>query len=283
MAGAVEYVLIGHLSADLTPEGRRVLGGTVSFAARVAHAFGLRVGLVTSAAADEPLLAELQQFVADIRVVPAAVTTSFENHYSPLGRTQYLRGRAAPLTPAHVPDAWRSAPLVHLAPLAGEVDPALAACFPQAAVMLTPQGWLRQWDDTGLVRFKRWFDAAVLASLTVVVLSEEDIAPEPGLECLYAQAAPCVVVTRGEHGGTCYRAGEAFAYPAAHAGVVADVTGAGDVFATALLASWAALAGDFQAAVRVAARLAAQSVTRPGMAGAPTSEEVQAALAEVTR
>lgn len=282
MAGAVEYVLIGHLSADIMPDGRRTLGGTVSFAARVAHAFGLRVGLVTSAAAGEPLLSELIPFVSEISVVPAAFTTSFENRYSSEGRTQYLRGRAAPLTFDDMPEAWRSAPLVHLAPLAGEVDPALARCFPQSAVMLTPQGWLRQWDEaTGLVRFKRWFDPDTLAALAAVVLSEEDIAPAPELERLYAQASSCVVVTRGERGGTCYEDGHRFSYEADRVPVT-DVTGAGDVFAAALLSAWWTLDNDTRVAVKVAAKLATQSVTRMGMAGAPTPEEVQQALAEVS-
>lgn len=281
MSGAVEYVLIGHISADLTSAGGRVLGGTVSFAARTAHAFGLRVGLVTSAAADEPLLAELLPFVAETAVVPAAATTSFENLYSAAGRTQYLRGRAERLTLADVPAAWRSAPMVHLAPLADEVDVALAHGFPRSAVMLTPQGWLRQWDAAGLVRFKRWFDPDALKALTVVVLSEEDIAADPDLERLYAQAAPWVVVTRGEHGGTCYRGGEVLTY-AAERVQVADVTGAGDVFAATLLASWSAMDGDLRAALRVAAKLAARSVTRPGLTGTPVSDEARRALAEVT-
>ncbi len=280
MSGAVEYALIGHISADLTPDGGRVLGGTVSFAARVAHAFGLRVGLVTSAAADEPLLAELRPFVAEIVVVPAAATTSFENRYSAAGRTQYLRGRASVLTLADVPLAWRAAPLVHLAPLADDIDPALAQGFPQSAVLLTPQGWLRQWDAAGLVRFKPWFDADTLKALTLLVLSEEDIAPDPALAQAYAQAAACVIVTRGEHGGVCYCGGDTFTYEAERV-QVADVTGAGDVFAAALLASWTAANGDLRPALRVAAKLAAWSVTRPGLAGAPTPVEVRRALAEV--
>ena len=56
---AQDYLLIGHMTADLTPEGKRRLGGTVSYAARTAHAFGLRVRLLSSAAQGEPLLDEL--------------------------------------------------------------------------------------------------------------------------------------------------------------------------------------------------------------------------------
>ncbi|MGQ9888059.1 MAG: PfkB family carbohydrate kinase [Aggregatilineales bacterium] len=280
MAGAVEYLLIGHLSADLVPGGRRVLGGTVSFAARVAHAFGLRVGLVTSAEPCEPLLAEVLPYVSDLKVVEAEATTSFENCYGAEGRTQFVRSQAAPIGLADIPREWMTAPLVHLAPIAGEVDAALTRAFPCATTMLTPQGWLRQWDTDGLVRYKRWHDPAALAALDMVVLSEEDIAADPTLVDLYARAARCVVVTRGEHGGVCYHRGETFAYEADRVEVV-DVTGAGDVFAASLLAAYALLGGKLRAAVRVAARLATRSVTRPGFAGAPTSEEAQQALAEL--
>lgn len=280
MAGAVEYLLIGHLSADLTPDGQRVLGGTVSFAARTAYAFGLSVGLVTSAAPHEPLIDELQPYVTGLKVVEAEATTSFENRYGPNGRTQLLHARAASLGLADIPTEWLKAPLVHFAPLAGEVDSAIVHAFPYATTMLTPQGWLRQWNATGLVRYKRWYDAAALAALDMVVLSEEDIAPDPTLAALYVQAARCVIVTCGERGGVCYHHSRTFSYQADRVEVV-DVTGAGDVFAASLLAAYAVLGSDLQAAVQVAARLATRSVTRPGLAGTPTAEEVRQALVEL--
>ena len=43
----VDYLVIGHLTEDVTPSGMR-LGGTAAFAALTARAFGLRVGIVTS-------------------------------------------------------------------------------------------------------------------------------------------------------------------------------------------------------------------------------------------
>ena len=39
----VDYLVIGHLSCDITPEGPR-LGGTAAYAALTSHALGLRVG-----------------------------------------------------------------------------------------------------------------------------------------------------------------------------------------------------------------------------------------------
>ena len=43
----VDYLVIGHVTEDLTPTGPR-LGGTAAFAALTARAFGLRTGIVTS-------------------------------------------------------------------------------------------------------------------------------------------------------------------------------------------------------------------------------------------
>lgn len=279
MTSAPDYLLIGHLTADLTPDGR-FLGGTVSYAARTAHAFGLRVGVLTSAAADEPLLDELAPY-AEIRSIPAADTSTFENIYHATGRTQYIRGVAETLTTEHVPADWRAAPLVHLAPLTDEVDPQIAHLFPDATVLLTLQGWLRRWDADGRVRFKRWFDPDVLRAINIVVFSEDDILEAPDMEAAFRDVTEHLVVTRAERGGTYYNSGDRHSYDTLQVEVV-NPTGAGDVFAGALLSSLHLLDGDMHAAINVAARLGAISVTRWALEGTPTPDEVRAALAAVT-
>ena len=121
------YLLIGHITADLTPEGNRRLGGTVSYGARTARAFDLEVRLLSSVAKNEPLLDELMPYVNAHKIIPAKSTSTFENIYDSQGRrTQYIRGVAASLSAKDVPSEWLSTPLVHLAPLTGEVDPHLA-------------------------------------------------------------------------------------------------------------------------------------------------------------
>ncbi|MBC6937647.1 MAG: hypothetical protein DWB42_17695 [Chloroflexi bacterium] len=274
-----DYLLIGHVTADLTPAGR-LLGGTVSYAARVVKAFGLRAGVLTSAAENEPLLEHLRPFVDELAVLPAASTSTFENIYEPSGRIQYIRGVAAPLGFEDIPAAWRAAPLVHLAPLTGEVDPQIARRFKDATVMLTLQGWLRQWDGAGRVNFKRWFDPDVLSHINVVVFSEEDIREAPELEVEFAGAVEHLFVTRAERGGTYYRRGQAIPYTTPQVEQI-HPTGAGDIFAAALLSSLGFLNHDMRRAAQVAARLAALSVTRVGLDGAPSVEEVRQALAEV--
>lgn len=272
----VEYALIGHITADLIPTGRRA-GGTVSYAARTAAAFGLRVGLLTSAAPDEPLLRALMAHTAWVGSSPAHQTTTFENVYTSDGRVQFVRGCAAPLSPVDVPAHLLNAPLVHLAPIAGELDPAaFAALFPRATILLTLQGLLRTWGEDGRVYFKRWFDRSAMERIDLVVLSEEDIRGAPGLEAELAAVARRVFITRAERGGTYYCAGERHDYSTPVVEAVSP-TGAGDVFAAGLVCALHCL-GDLEQAVRVAARLGATAVTRHLLDGAPTPDEVRAAL-----
>lgn len=271
----VDYLLIGHMTADLIPNGR-ILGGTVSFAAHTVSSFGMPVGIVTSAAEHEPLVAELRS-AAQVHVQPADQTSTFENIYTPQGRIQYLRKRANGLDFASIPDVWRSAPIVHLAPLTDEVDYRLPHQFPDATVLLTVQGWLRRWDADGRVHFKRWCDPEVLRGVDVLVCSEEDIAPAPELETEYAKVVPHVFITRGERGGTYYHNNVQMQYDTLQVQQF-DPTGAGDIFAAALLAASRRLDVDLGTAVKVAAHLGAISVTRRGMLGVPTPEEVETAL-----
>jgi sugar/nucleoside kinase (ribokinase family) len=275
---APDYILIGHLTADLTPTGR-MLGGTVSYAARVIKAFGLSVGVLTSAAPAEPLLDQLSPYVDELVILPAESTSTFENIYGPTGRTQYIRGVAAKLTAADVPAHWLGSPLVHLAPLTGEVDPRLAFHFQAGTILLTLQGWLRWWAEDGRVRFKPYFDPAVLKEIDWVVFSEEDIVEAPELEAQYSGAVENLVITRAERGGCYYHQGVYTTYATPQVELV-HPTGAGDVFAASLLASLHRTGGDVPASLKVAAHLAAISVTRLGLESSPTPDEVRRALEE---
>ncbi len=278
MSMAPDYLLIGHITADLTPGGR-IAGGTVSYAVRTAAAFGLRVAVLTSTLPDEPLLDAIRAH-AEVVSIPAAATTTFENIYTPEGRIQYVRGVAAPIGPDDIPEPFRGARLVHFAPIAGELAPDVACCFPQATRLLTLQGWLRQWDADGRVRFKRFFHHDALQAIGTVVFSEEDIVEAPDMEAEYAATVEHLFVTRAEKGGTYYHDGVPHPYVTPQVQLV-HPTGAGDVFAASLLASLPLFDGDPLRAVQVAARLGAISVTRYGLDSAPTPQEVAAAVAEV--
>ena len=266
-----DFLLIGHIAHDVTPEGPR-LGGTVSYGAFTAVAFGLRVAILTSTRPDEPLLAKLPPQV-EVVSIPAEQTTTFDNRYIDGKRTQYMYHRANTLTPDMLPPAWRRARLVHIGPIAYEVDPAFATAFEGSAICVTPQGFMRFREPDGLVRTVPWADAEqVLSRARLTVLSEEDIRHDPGLEDVFARIAPLVVVTRAARGGTVHRDGVSWDFPADKVEQV-EPTGAGDVFATVLHIALDRL-GDLDRAIQVATFLAGRSVTRVGFDSSPTPAEV---------
>ncbi|MBN1679203.1 MAG: hypothetical protein JW966_02855 [Anaerolineae bacterium] len=277
-----DYLLIGHIAHDVTPQGPQ-LGGTVSYAAHTAAAFGLKVAILTSTRPQELLLADLPHG-ASVHSVPSEHTTIFENIYTDSGRTQYIHHRAQTLTPDMLPPAWRSAKLVHLAPIANEIDLAFAAFFADRPICVTPQGWMRHREPDGLVTTMPW-DAAeyVLPYSTVAVLSEEDIRHDPSLEYTFANMAPLLILTRAERGGTVYYQGEARQF-AAHRVTQVEPTGAGDIFATVFHILYSGTGvyqctGSIDNAVKMAAMLASKSVQRVRLASAPTPDEITEALA----
>ncbi len=272
----IDYLLVGHVTKDLTPEGP-ILGGTVSYAGLTARALGLRVGVVTSCGQDLDLspLSDLA-----ISRLPAKHSTTFENVYTPEGRIQTLRARARDLTLEAVPPAWRRAPIIHLAPLCQEVDPDLVHQFPGALIGVTPQGWMRTWDQAGRVFPTPWEGMdRLLPRLGAVVLSIEDVAWDEDLVAAMAQHAPLLVVTEGPLGARVFVKGRVTRVPTPPAEEV-DPTGAGDIFAACFFARLRATSDPFEAA-RYANQLASASVTRVGVASVPTPEEVAAAEMQV--
>jgi sugar/nucleoside kinase (ribokinase family) len=271
---SLDYLIIGHVTQDLLPDGGVTIGGTATYSGRTALALGNRVGVVTSAAPDLDLGHVLGG--CEVVRVPAEATSTFENVYTPSGREQFLYTVAAPLGLDAVPRRWRQPDVVHLAPLTNECDPALVDAFPGALVCATPQGWMRTWDDTGRVRVSDWPDAAhFLPRIGAVVLSVADVG---GDWAVMARLAPLLVVTLGSEGCLVYRGGEEQHVPVAPRPEV-DPTGAGDIFAAAFFTRLCQ-SGDPLAAARFANEVAALSVGRAGWASTPTQQEIAQSIGE---
>ena len=272
----VDYLAIGHVAVDLTPAGDQ-LGGSVSYAALTARALGLRVGIVTSAGVDAPLqpLNEIQ-----IVTIPSEFSTTFENIKTAQGRKQTLHHQASKIDFEHIPAIWQNTPIIHLAPIAQELDPNLAGQFPSSLVGVTPQGWMRAWNEKGQVRACAWENSGQVLSLAgSVVMSVEDIARDLELAESMAQQTRILCLTEGELGSVLYWNGDRrrFRPP-----VVEEIepTGAGDIFAAAFFVRLWKTRDPWEAA-RFATNLAAYSVTRPGLQGIPTKNEIESCLMEV--
>jgi len=272
----VDYLLIGHVAVDLTPTGKQ-LGGTVSYSALTAKAMGLRVGIVTSAGADAPLnlLDGIQIFN-----LPTEQSTIFENVKTEHGRKQTLHHQATSISFDDVPQIWRDAPIVHLAPIAQEVDPALANQFPSSWVGVTPQGWMRGWDENGSVFATAWENSQqVLGQVGGVVMSLEDINRDLELVEWMAHHTRLLCLTEGDEGAVLHWHGDRRRYRPVKVDEV-DATGAGDIFAAAFFVRLYQTKDPWEAA-RFATNLAAHSVTRVGLQGIPTHKEIEHCKMEV--
>ena len=255
-------LVCGHVTLDRAA-GALVPGGAAYYAGHALRALGARVRVLAGAGADFPpaALAGL-----DVALVPAPRTTVFENVHAPDGaRSQRVLAAAPALDPTSLPEAWRSADLLLLAPVLGEVAPdRFRAAVRARAVGLGVQGLVRAVAPDGAVHQPRWeFDPALLAGVDAAFLGEDDVRGQGDLVARLAASVPVVAFTHGRAGcelvlrGRTRRVG---AYPTREV----DPTGAGDVFAAAMLLALSRGADPVDAA-RLGA--AAASVVVEGVGG----------------
>jgi sugar/nucleoside kinase (ribokinase family) len=276
----VDFVTIGHVTLDQTARGTRP-GGAAYYTAMTAHRLGLRVGLLTSFGPDFPRDA----LPAGIEVVnvPAERTTTFRIGQTG-GRTRELAvlARAADLEAEVLPEEWQDATLGALAPVTGEVDPGLAAAFPETSLVALPQGWMRQRGKGGILAPQPWEDAdLVLPRVQALVVSHEDVEPFEKDAFEWFQQVPIGAVTHGPEGAILFVNGERYGVEPDVA-VERDATGAGDVFAAALLIAYNRDGNAWDAAA-AAACCAAASVEADGAAGIPDRDGLEARLAAYRR
>ena len=144
-----------------------------------------------------------------------------------------MLARADPLSEEMIPDAWRSAAVVHLAPIADEIDPALAGHLKGGLLGITAQGWLRRWDASGEVQPRPggWASQGLSAADAVIVSLDDLGGDEVAIEEM-AGVCRLLVVTEGPHGCRVHWNGDVRRVPVSPRTEV-DPTGAGDIFAAA--------------------------------------------------
>src|SRR4029079_5035818 len=162
----VDVVVCGHLTLDQPPGGVRP-GGAAYYATITAQRQGLRVGLLTSFGPDFPR--EAIPADVELAVVPSERTTTFRIGAGRLVEGRRVRelavlDRATDLEASALPPAWLEAGLGVLGPVTGEVDPALAAEFPDSSLVALPPGWMRQGGARGGVDATAWCARGAVAA-----------------------------------------------------------------------------------------------------------------------
>ena len=272
---APDFVAVGHVTLDRFGDEERP-GGAALFAAVTAHRLGLSAAILTSHGDDFPLDRVPPQI--EVVSVPAAATTRFTHRHEDGRRVMTVPSLARPLGPDAVPEDWRDAAVVLLAPVIDEVDPLVAAAFTDATVAAAAQGWLRARTRGGALTPRAWDPPDFLVGrLQAIFLSHEDVdGQEDRIVELY-QRVPIGVLTADRRGALVFVNGERYEVkprPTAER----DVTGAGDVFAAAFLVEYGRT-GDAWEAAAAAACAGSLAVEGPGWSSLPDRPTLEAALA----
>jgi hypothetical protein len=297
MASAVpDIVFVGPVTWDLFEGGRRP-GGAVTFAALVATSMGARAGIVTTAGTDADLAA-LEGH--EVRVIPSAATLTFEHRLDERGRRELrvveravpvsarperVEGRAEEaLAAVDIPEAWRGARDIVLAPLLAEDIDVRSFLGGPGRVWILAQGLMRYLSGDGTVQeIEEPMPALdpVFGLPCSLFLSEVEAARwSPADFSAVVAGVDELVVTRGAEGATIYR-GDAQWEVAACPAEAVDTTGAGDTFAAAFILASSRLGLDDLEAARLASAYAAAGVERVGQVPLPplSAMERRAAIA----
>ena len=276
---APDFVVVGHVTLDRIGDVVQP-GGAALYAGLAAHRLGLSVGILTSHAEDYPV--ELIPPQIEVVSVPAGATTTFVHDAARTPRAMRVSALARTLAAADVPEDWIDAPLVLLAPVAGEIDPLLATAFTGPTLAAAAQGWLRAIEPAGAVTPAAWTPPEFLLDrLQAIFLSTEDVAGQEEAAIAWFERVPIGVLTAGRLGALLFVNGERYEVAARPTGEV-DATGAGDVFAAHFLIHYQ-IGGDAWDAAAAAACAASLSVEAAGTAGLPDRARLQAALREHLR
>ncbi len=275
---APDLVAIGHVTWDVLPgtplnlplkrvgsEGEP--GGAVAFTSATARSFGISAAIITSCADDYPI-EDIVDASGKLVRIPSDDTSTFENRYDARGdRVQVLRRRGGDILFSDIPDEWRNPDMLFVGPLTQELPSDCLSWFRPRVSCVVPQGWLRSWSEPlpSVVEVSKSPPVGMSSGWDICVISESEV--EDRTLVKWREKAGCLIITKGSEGAELYtdEQYESISVPS-FAGAVngsgTDTTGAGDVFAAAMLMRYAAT-GDAEDSARYASLCAALSTRAP--------------------
>ena len=281
---APQFVSIGHVTFDVTPDdlSRREPGGAVAFASITASRHGIEPAIVTSCANDYPMDVVIDNPDRYVRV-DSSYTSTFENRYDANGdRVQVLHHRADDIIPDQIPLEWREPEMLFVGPLTQEMAVDCLDWFRPRVSCVVPQGWLRSWDEVlpSEIAVSKSPPRGMSRGWDICVISESESNRSTLDE--WRGTADHLVVTKGSNGADLYSVGKIGATPVPSfsqqvEGAGTDTTGAGDVFAAAMLIRYASTK-DARRAADYASLCAALSTRAPSWSAVEEPSEALIAL-----
>lgn len=233
--------LVGNLSVDRVAGGAPRPGGLVFHAARAAVSLGADAVVVTRCApADRGVaLVPLEALGFPVTCADASETTAFSFHYEGDRRVMTVDAIGDPWTAADI-DGWAGIALARCDwVLVGGLlrshfeTPAVNALAAGGRRLLLDAQGITRAAETGPLREDAGFDPALLRSLAVLKLNEEEgeiLAGGLAQDQLEALGVPEVVLTLGSQGACVVAGGAMTPVPPSRADGPVDPTGAGDAF-----------------------------------------------------
>lgn len=294
-----KILLVGHLTHDRYADGVQP-GGCAFYSAEVYRRLGADIHVATVVGEDFQHPALLAQ--TPTTAAHQGETTTFTNLYPRGSARVQLVGAVAPaVEPSRVPETFRAAEVVHLAPVFGEIDiVAWKRAVRPGRLAISVQGWVREagpelaghalaalvgeetarWASGRRVLPRPWsIDIESLRGIDIAFLSDEDLANQGDLLDRLRTAIPLVVLTHGVRGCSMFAHGRVTRI-GVFATDEADATGAGDIFAAAMLWALATGASD-RSAARFGAAAASLKVEAVGSAALEKLEQAAVRAAQV--
>jgi sugar/nucleoside kinase (ribokinase family) len=272
----IDYLVIGHLTSDLVGSGSR-LGGTAAYSGMTAAALGLKTGIISSFSKNLDT-SQIEELWISNKL--SKHTSTFENISNGSSRKQYLYTKAEKISLHDIPKFTNPPKIIHLGPVANEVDPDILKLFPNSLKCLTPQGWFRGVNEKDQVIFLEWENVLqYLQNADIAIISIDDVEKDETKIAEMAANIPIFVATENFKGARIYWNNDARFFSAPEVKYLDD-TGAGDIFAASFFCRYLFTRNPWEAC-RFAVVIASHSVTRAHLASIPTPEEIELSKIEV--
>ncbi len=212
-----DFVLIGHVTRDINPDGDFIPGGPVTYAGITLALRGHNIQILTKVADNEPLLDNIRDYgidVVNLSETGDTRTTTYTNIYNEYQqRTQYISEIAERFTSKEIQDitSFTKGKRTLVLPVANEIPSTFYKPLASSAEMLVaaPQGSLRRWADNGKVfhmPFSKEY-AQALQHCHIMTISNEDMDgfTDSMKSDILHHTADTVILTNGRDGADLYQ------------------------------------------------------------------------------
>ena len=277
----MKFVAIGNISIDYLQDSQ-FAGGSVLQSSLLASKLGLKSSAITSFGKD---FQKLKQNWQNVQVYPqlSPFSTTVGLIYDEKGnRRVIIKKEGGVISEKLLPKEVSDADIIFICPIVHEISSDLVSFIARtnkkALIVVTPQGWLRDWKKEGdAISQKPWSNAKEILSHTdILSISEEDIQENKSVLNLYKdfiKQGGIIIVTQGSKGAIAYRRQKLIsskAYPTK----AIDPTGAGDIFAASFAIAWRETA-SLEKSLRFANVAASFIIEGIGVSNMPTRPQIR--------